>query len=692
MNLAALLATGCSLGLFHVQQSGMVAYETEGKPLQAILKDLTSLGDTPLKASPQFASDVFAIHVRDKSLDELKAQIAQVEHAQWVQETGYQLLSQTSKESKSETSFHEQYVLEALDASLHAQEKQLELQPAFDENGAAQFARRVDTTLRLGSDPSNYTLALQALEPLSPSHRAIVRTLTSLGAHVLAALPLRIKVYYSNVPTSGERQLPDASMDAVSKFLEEQDLWAREAGPRAFPSVIRNGVSQALPGFLADRSVIAGPWTKVLLSLYRESELGRIYVDLKLANAAGQVVGRASANVTPVRPATPSAAFVASERSHPVVVQARAAELTAMGLGKPLSTETREALLHPERIDPLAITYGSTLMQVAEEANLNLVAILTDQLLDGGLRQPRYNTVEDYLKVLAGKGQRSEADSTWLTVSPADLLAGRRDRADRSSLGTYLRGAVTKSLSVEQEATFALALPDPLQNMLPATVLGRLENRMVALRDVSLLRFYGTLSAENRQQAQMSDGLRLTDLAAPESIQYLNEIVFARTNPLITPRNARPEISREPSECLANGLGGSSVLHLTVTEKDAVFDLNKDKAPYQLDEGSVSAGEVAFSEYRRRHPEKFPPQHGGPTAASSAHFVLGELKTYLFDFRFAPDVWTDSSLEGRSIEAGDPLVFDQLPESFLAEVAKMYSFTERAGVEPPKVLGGAGSP
>jgi hypothetical protein len=677
MNTPALFVAICSALNSHAQVQDF-SYETDGKTLASILKELPKTQNLPLKVAPQFANDVFAIRLANGSADDLKAQIAKIEHAEWVERNGCMLLTQSSDEMREEAATHESYIETAFRDGLTAQAKQLDGQPPFDANGAALFAKQVDSTFKQVSDQRNYALALKALEPLSPSHRAVVRIANSLGPTEFANLPLRVKIYYSNQPTLGERQLPDTSTAAIARFLEEQTLWAKESASHTLPALSRGGVALSFPSFVADRQVPSGVPTKVLLSLYRESEYGRVFVDLKLADAEGQVLNRASASISPIEPLTSHLKSEPGGGLHPVVASERALQFTGLTGNSATKGEVRQALLHPEQRDPLAIAYGSTLIQASKDESCNLVAILADRLPDGGLRQSRYDTTVQYLESLAKKGQVSALDGKWLSVYPADLLWDRQSRVDRAVLGSYVRGKVAGNFSVEQEAESAANLPDPMENWLPPTILARLQNQMVGLKDVALLRFYGSLSTEERRQAQTPQGLKLSEITTPAALENLNEIVFGRTNPLLVPRKLRPELWREPSECLANGLDQSSVLHIAVTTKDAVFDLDRDNSPFQMAEGAISAAEVAFTQYQRQHPGKYPATPDLASNPNSPHFKVGQLKTYLFEFRFAPDVWTDATLEGRTMVSGEPLTRDQLPGSFLAEVSKSLAEIEKS--------------
>jgi hypothetical protein len=666
------------------------SYSTSGAQLGQIVKDLSKISGEKLKVSDALEEDVFAMSVQGGSFADLKARLAAVEHAEWAQEPGYQLLKQTSALNQREENQSRVELTKGFDKALRDQSEALHAHPQFDSQSATVFARRVEGALAQFNDPRSYTLALQSLKPSSPSYRGVVRLLGEFKPSDFVDLPLRQKVTYSNEPTRSQRPLPPEAEDAVAQFLEEQKLWAQAASQIKFPPLVRGSSTYALPEFIANNAVPSGAPSKILLSFYRESSLGRVLVELKIATPTGAIINRATASLRPTFEPALAGGEQLDSLTQPVSPAPEALSLGGMASGPVSNPQTKDALLHPDTVDPLSLAYGSTLIQVANSEHLNLIAELSDSCFDGGLRQLSFPSSKAYLVGLAKRDQSCEAQDNWLTVAPRDRFLDRLDRAHRSALGFYLRSSMTDSFSIESQAACALSLPDPLENMMPATILARLQNRTVGLGDVALLRFYGSLSQEERTQAASQSGLRLAEIQSPYALTSLNEIVYARNNPLIIPRHSHSELWRDPTECLANGLSSASNLYLSAQTVDAVFDTNRDKLPFQMNAGWVSAGEVAFGEYRNLHPELY----SKSGSSKEAHYRVGELVQYSFDFKFGPDISTVGTLIARDLAQGEPLTLSELPQRFQDEVAKSLAEVEtvEASVGPnqrPRTTNGA---
>jgi hypothetical protein len=653
-----------------------LTYETTGKPLRIILRELSQGLKSPLLSSNLFANDVIAVRAANCSLDELKAKIAKVEHAIWQKQSGTDVLVQSAEDSSSLDHLHRKIVLNGFAEALKSFKETMRAEPAFGAAQASQLAAHVQSALDHYVGTTKQDPDLQMVESQNPTALALNGVLAAMDPADLADLPLRVRVTYSNIPNAAQRPLAPALENVVDEFISNERLWASELASRTLSTPMQNGVPIPLPSFLVASKLPEDGPLKVLLSFYRESELGRVMMNLQLATGDGKVVTRRALQVRPrVEPAA-HAASLPGPSSDPLVPSDMAIGLTnySDGIQK---AEVKKLLLSPESVDPLSVAYGDSLLTVAKRLNVNMVSVLSDRILDGGFRQPRFDKPEQYFEALAKRGQESSLEGGWLEVAPADMAFDRSTQSDRAALAAYLRGSVSKSFSIESQADCALALPDPMENMMPETILAKLTGNKVGLGDWALLRFYGALGDQERRIAASRQGLHLADLPARAS-DLLNEIIYARTNPIVFPRTGGySELWMDPSECLANGLDRTSTLYLNIQSEDSVFDLSQDRASFRFNEGSVSAGEVAFGQYQSKHPERFPGAVTPGSGDDGRRYQVGTLKTYGFDFRLARDVKVTATLQGRSLNSENLATLDELPPSFQADVASMYKQIER---------------
>ncbi len=166
------------------------------------------------------------------------------------------------------------------------------------------------------------------------------------------------------------------------------------------------------------------------------------------------------------------------------------------------------------------------LEQVAEIRGVNMVACLPDTAIFGANVAPGKDVgVNQYLARLKFFQTSYELKDGWFTAKPTRPDEARKTQVDRKVLAQYLQRLSTKkSLTIDESAFFALALPDPQSNFLPATMANFLVSSDNGYYEPNMLRLYGLLTPQQKQQ-MASGGLPFGSLTDEEMV-YVNRMVY----------------------------------------------------------------------------------------------------------------------------------------------------------------------
>ncbi|HWD38001.1 MAG TPA: hypothetical protein VG944_04080 [Fimbriimonas sp.] len=674
------------------QNSKLVTLETTGESADKLVGEIAAQTGLNLKADSAMGREIVAARLTNVPSDQALRKVAETLNATWIQEDGTYRLTRTAAQLKTEQAAEEMRLARGYAETIAQRRKSLAALPPFDEQEAIRFADLVKRAMDNASDPRSGDI-LQALQQQGPSGRTFGRILGSIDPHDLAGLPEQVKVVYSTDPTPTERQMPSGVTDIVEEFLREQSLWAHEVQARHLESDIRSAFTYDLPMDVDSPNLNASTPAKMLLTAFEFRKDGPVNLELMLADGKGNIIGRSSDSISPtfLDPQPPKS----SAGDKPVELPESLFQLIST-FEKPshLDNETRQKLLHPEQVEPLGLAAGPLLIQCANAAKENLVAVLSDANLTGGIRAGAKNlTVDAYLTQLSREGNDIENDGAWLTVKPLNPGFTRDNRVDRAVLGEMVRARESeRDLDVDQQAKYALALPLPLDNSLPNQISAILRGEPTPLTDVSCLRFYGSLTQAQRESAQSQEGLSVAILSEAQK-NLLEPIVYGSFSDLRS-RPGAPQVNgiwRIPTELLPDGIPNNSVVHLAQSSSDAVFNTKDNPFHRAMSEGAYSPGELASQIFAKNYPQKATWFKGTPLDPSQAIFKLGSVETYRLSIAFPKGHYVESEMKARKLAGGDPVALTGLPASFQNEVQNaLASLVKDLSQEPPSKPGVTG--
>jgi hypothetical protein len=673
-----------------------------------------------LEAAPTVARDVLLVDVRDVAASDLLQRIADATGAVW--ERGSEGVLRLNRGSAQMQALERQEVA-AREVRIRADVERLRetvlARGPFTEKDAAEIARsRASIVERISRSDGTVSVQMPAGGP-TPAGRAVARLLEVVGAAELARIPPGARTVYSTAPVGVQRAFPRPPSGVADEFLREQRLLADATRPLEDATGIRISFSDFGGTGMGPGNPALGIG-KVLLSVYRApgSSVLRAQVNMLDRNGLSIVAGQhivAPATVAPSASEEEPVAVLSSlareiaSATAPTAASAGARQIvfstpgqtvaTSSGatVSRPrISSELREALLNPERVEPLGIFVGDIARASSRNRGKNLVALLPDAAFGTMLSAIREPEPKPTAALARDPNLLVREENGWLLVSPVEPISALRERADRARLGELLRKTDRQGFaSLDDAAAFASAHERPpaavaqrylglIDAELFATIAGGFEGQY------EVLRFYGTLTPGQRQSLAAGNPLPIAQLTAPQR-GILEQLAFhTPAGPIFgeTPGDARipaqfrrPETGVERTERMA-GVAPGAVL-LSVQRASAVRAVDANGGASVL-----SPAELGFNLMRHQRPEQ---AQAFGTPSRFERFAPAERTSLSFTFHFPSEGRMYGALQDVRWDARVPLgPLDALPADLRSEIDRaLESFMN---MEVPRVLPGRGAP
>jgi hypothetical protein len=215
--------------------------------------------------------------------------------------------------------------------------------------------------------------------------------------------------------------------------------------------------------------------------------------------------------------------------------------------------------------------------------------------------------------------------------------------------------------------------------------------------ETDFLRFYGSLSPEQRQHLSSGRPLRFAEFTPPET-ESLNKMVFGTHSnlQLIRREGQKPEdfgafyegIKREPTELFGSGFPSSSKLNVsgasTNVARASAYETSNGLA---VSGNTMAAWEIAERLFAKERPGVMRAIEKEP-AIETMRFRHGTRRSLQFDFDFGDIARISLGLQDEDFGDSKPAPFEQMPEAFRKEVqTKLEQLRKRYSNARP---GGAG--
>ncbi|MCW5937399.1 MAG: hypothetical protein KIT11_08850 [Fimbriimonadaceae bacterium] len=629
------IAISISLGLFSLSlaQEPTVSLACEGWTVPQVLEGLSAKTGQKHSADASFASTPLLIAAKEVDAATLREKIAAVVAGSWRKTEGGYILEPDAAALNRRKAEAVQRRANALAESL---KKRLDsIKPAVWDRESARKAigeerrRREEMNKNfqgqdLGGGNAFAISVNGGGNSQGPAEGALVAALRSLSPHDLANLQPGDRIVYSTRPTARQKPTQFDGTAALARFVDAYNVIADES--KGFADEFVN--VRHMGGLPLGAEPISAATCKLLLVVSRPPIGDGIEIVVKVADAAGKIVGSADASLGAASSVDAPALAerlakakvrqsalgreLAAALADPDTANSAQVMTVRMGAGTafvaspfshlaplPLSDELAAAILDPARFDPAKVLLGGPLQNLP--AGMNVVASVPDAALKGALRELASTeaTYQTLLNALARGGYLTvDSAEDWLTLSPRNPVDAARLQAPRKETTEYLGAIKTKGYDRLFEAgRFALALgKNPTAENLAFAYIrayapvqfGRL--RFWAEQGLEHLQLYALLT-QGQVEAQLGEAqaYRLATLD-PGKRGLLERLVYGASGSarmglgfmslgIRAESGGRPggpldlseRLSSEPTEAFPQGLPGEAVLRIQPEESEAVF-------------------------------------------------------------------------------------------------------------------------
>lgn len=695
----ALLALVAATLLGRAPQDVKIDFECAGAPVPRLVADLAKASGVALVAPTVFKSDVIVLRANQAALKDVMARVADLCAAEWQPKgAGFELVISPEKR-RAEQARERQIRADGFDRALAAERKKMDAQRPWGKDDAESVVVALHEMMKgMGqgdADGSRYQ-ALQAVEARAPANRALTRILATLDPRVLAEIPAGDRVVFSTTPNRMQRPMPASVLTAMSGLAAEQNAWASAIAK--FPKDPNQG-----PSMYASSLESSDPYPtkigKVLLAISsRDDPTGSTSagVWLYVVDPKGHTIIRTFGNLSdPQRrfeipkPEPNEPALEASPYAKAImgVLDGNAA------LNQPLPADLRDKLLNPEKFEPLALVTGEALVRVAASRHDNLAALLPDYSVYVGAFAARENfTPSMYLQALPRMGLDANESAGWLTLTPQLPTKARRDRADRSELGKFLRATIPAGhADLDTLSAYAASVEGDLDYSIGYGFVQTLLPRSGDYLDLKFVRLYGQLSPAVRKALEGGQKVVVNSLGAP-ALVTLRHIVYGSETANLQPNfrlgatfpNAEIQdfyygAGHEPTEILGDGIPSNSTLEMPV-QSETVLIAPAFVGPNGFNRGarSMGAAEVAQVLFAKEKPGMSMGMEVDPDW-DKRKFTMATRRELHLQFTFADRCSLTSTLTDSKPSAAPAAPYDHLPAEFRKQVETVLEQLRKGG-------------
>lgn len=538
-----------------------------------LVADLAKATGERLEVSPLLARDVLMVCVENARPAEVMGRLALAATASWEPiEGGFRLVPDSGARAKEASEERRRRLQSMLDGQ---RSKKLLLAKA----AAAKASRAANPKGKPDEDEDDEAVE-QATDPFVPL----------LDFSVLAALEPGDRVVFASDPTPVQHALRGDVAAVVQKWIADHNQNLAEGLPDvdddsdARSAILTEPARDRLRRM--SRPITVAP-AKVIVVASREGALFDDSSDVSLqvcayaadgslllsdegsigseAGEALDAMDKADKNPTaddekeapkgtPIDYSPEAKAFLSLTSENRIVNRAEG--------GTKLPPIVHDRMLHPDRLEPLALFPGEGLAALAKARRKPLVGCLPDAaypMMSNGASM----TIEEVDEELKSGPMVLVPDATFLVVKPTEANAARRDRIDRSALAHLMQSSDEQgSASLDDMAAFAASSPPPSQNMLEMWNLAIASSSLFGFlanpTSWNALRLYAALNSTQRQSLQSGASVPFSSLS-PAARTAIAAMLYGAWGSLAIDRPGAPADS-DPFSAMMNqaiGFGGN---------------------------------------------------------------------------------------------------------------------------------------
>ncbi len=704
--------------LASVAQDKTLSFDSAGETVPQLVARLGEAARSHYFAAPAFNRDVLIMRFHDAKIEDIRAEIARMVMGKWektndgwnlVRDTQAELAAQKEDTARIAKDFAKQ-IKKRADAAAKL--------TAFTEAAAKDLALKIKDSGQPNSgrfDQMAYQRQ-QTLEQGSPGGRAMSRMIMTLDPVQLAELPDNYRVVFSTQPTKMQRALPEKTLAFLNDLIKEQNIWA-DALNQAIPETNNN---QFYSTSMYQRGRMDKPVGKVLLALTKNVTTGSgVTCEIKIADKTGKVMFENNDSLAdPTSTDRTEMPTGDAKDDEPLELDENAKALKEMflqamrtnGRGFTMPDRLKKLFLNPAENEPLSLFAGPALLQVAAKRGKNLIAAVPDMgTFMVAFSFEKNLTSRSLLNSFQMMNLLFDESGPTMRIRPQSLLGLRTSRADRTALTKYLKQVVADGrVTIDSSAEYAQTSPgqniDQFGTMLPQILLADGEGGPYEYSDGRLLKFYGSLSSNQKSAFKTGQPLLLRNLSQAQIDMLTSTVYGSYPNLTVT---APPEagrtpnfdwdaiyntLMREPTESMPNGFPSSTTITCADSARPVVMMTGGEGGgdmPYistQFDEDSLAQYLLGME-----RPDVMPWYTKYPKP-DEAKFDMKTQRSILFDFKFTDALSYQGGLTESTSLLTKKVAYKDLPEDFRKKVAVKLEQLRKAykDVKPGEIGGGGG--
>jgi len=696
-----------------------ITFESSAIRTDRFIIELVRQSGEKLECSAEVAAEPLVIEIKDRPLKEVREKLANLVQAEWQEEDGQLILRRPPELRRKIEAAEATRTRDSLRRLLDEIREENKKLPGIDTKEAARFLAPLETGPS-GFDQKEYLYRVQA----NPVNRASAELLDLLGEARLAAMYIGERAVLTSTPNAVQRPMPNRSAAVLQRLHRGLQLLQEARVNRGTPdgqTVRMGGYLEVGPGQLASGT------GKTWLAVQRRGSLLFSYT-LTIIDQNGKLIARSSGEL-PDRSRSRSQAYsgrglsleipkelqlMAFLRKNvgyaagggPVAklpdgtpIRASFGVSFAESEGRPPDLGINGLLDDPVERDPIGLTFGPLIRQVAKLRKQPLLATISDggviALLEG-LSYQGLRTHEDLLSFITQSGVPLSVRSpigevvsdpdNWLLVRPVNGEASRKARFNRVALRTLLGHMRAKeTITLDDAGAYVRASSGvPSYSALDMAIIRSAVptvDRSIAEQIFSpALTFLSELTPAQLQRLS-SSGAPFSNLT-PGQRETLRRWLyddFSRTRP--EPMEGPPMVFRgpletEPTEVFPQGFPPTTPIRIETSTVDAVIARATTGFRYALSLDSLAwhdsmgpEGEFIGAKYSRHYA-------GFRPAKQTSYSIVA-----LFG---AESRISQTTTETRPLEGRPEITREQFPE----EYRKRIDLAKSAFRLPPRASGG----
>jgi hypothetical protein len=624
------LAVLCLAALSCAALTKPIDFDAPGETLGRAIERLGAQIGERLYVTANIRDEVVVIHVTDVDQKDLLAKIAEVANAEWRSTPSGMVLERTPIRERA---LRERSIaLRASKVEEYLRQFDKEIAAPFTSDQALAIANGIVEAAKQG-ELSPYSPAQHSLWNRGPTARLAHRLLRTVPLADLVDLPFAGRRVFAVDPTKLQYRLGSGAKDALTKFVNEQNLWAATVGPIANPEQLNISSNP-----LTKKSVMADVRTDYYLEVRRAEMDTPLFCNLLRPTPSG-------------RPETVFQVIIPSARNEriwqalgpikklpdvPPLVRFVLNSAFNLGLeeGAPLTLSEFERLYEPDQYD-LAGAFADSVFDefFSEDDFVGLVGDGAAFVLPYLFTAERSRElVERHLPDLADVVLKK--DNAWVLVVPSDPHMATESRVPRGVLRQFLQSAKrSRAVTFEDVAMLNSRLKEPsILAMVHLRALGVTGWQMFESSSWHVSRLYGSLPFSQRRSLAEGGTVRYGDLP-PSGKALFSALTTSKEIYGVIP--VSPGLSRgdgrhaEPTLVLADGIPFDATFSLETTSESTAITYSA-RLGAMVPQYAVTADSIAHQEKSR--------SAGTSLRGSPDGYAMGTNRTYHFRVTYADDL------------------------------------------------------